>query len=166
MTHASSRVALVLVANDAAVADPAEDRAGPLVVDALNEAGWSADRRIVGAADAREVGTALDEALPGARLVVTCGGTGIRPDDVLVDVVTARLTASLPGIGEEIRRRGAALTPAALLSRVVAGIVDHGGGRTVVVTAPSSRGGARDTVAVLLSVWEPLERDLVGQERH
>ena len=57
----------------------------------------------------------------GSRVVITSGGTGIGPADVTVDAVVPLLSYQVPGICEEIRRRGAAHVASALVSREGAG---------------------------------------------
>lgn len=153
--------ARVLVVCDAALTDPTENRAGPVVEEALREVGCQTSCRVVPSAPGvlrRE----LAEAVAQADVVVTCGGQGVRPGDCVVELTRELGLVELPGIGEEIRRRGADATPAALLSRGLAGVV---GGDTVVVNAPSSRGGARDVAAVLTAVLPHLLRDLTGAAR-
>ncbi|MGH3703224.1 MAG: MogA/MoaB family molybdenum cofactor biosynthesis protein, partial [Agromyces sp.] len=56
----------------------------------------------------------------------------------------------LPGFMEELRRRGAATTPTALLSRGLAGVA----GSTLVVNLPGSAGGVRDGLGLLGDVLE------------
>jgi len=86
----------------------------------------------------------------GLDLVITTGGTGLTARDVTPEATLAVIEREVPGIAEEIRRRGAEVTPFAILSRGIAGIR----GRTLIVNLPGSVTGARDGAAVL----EPLLR--------
>ena len=64
---------------------------------------------------------------------------------------TARvLTREVPGIAEELRRRGAAEKPAGMLSRGLAGVVDSAG--ALIVNLPGSPGGVASGIPVVLSV--------------
>jgi molybdopterin biosynthesis enzyme MoaB len=56
----------------------------------------------------------------------------------------------VPGIAEELRRRGAAEKPAGMLTRGVAGVVDPHG--VLVVNLPGSPGGVASGMPVVLSV--------------
>jgi len=60
---------------------------------------------------------------------------------------------------EELRRRGAASTPLAILSRGRAGIAR---GRTVIVNLPGSSGGVRDGLALLGDVLDHILDQLHG----
>jgi molybdopterin biosynthesis enzyme MoaB len=83
-------------------------------------------------------------------MVVTCGGTGLGPRDNTTAVVRDLLSFEIPGIAEEIRRRGLQHTPQALVSREVAGaIVRPGRPAVFVLAAPGSRGGVRDALGVV-----------------
>ena len=54
-----------------------------------------------------DIETAVRTAIvQGARVVLACGGTGIGPRDRTSDVVRALIDVELPGIAEELRRRG------------------------------------------------------------
>ena len=81
---------------------------------------------------------------------MTCGGTGIGPRDRTSDVVARHLAFEIPGIAEEIRRRGLEHAAPALVSREIAGIISpESGPRVFVLCAPGSRGGVRDAIVVV-----------------
>lgn len=102
---------------------------------------------------AAEVEAAIRAALDaGARLVVTSGGTGITPQDLTPEGTVSVITTALPGIAEEIRRRGAAAVPTAILSRGVAGMAPTSAGGALIVNLPGSPGGVRDGIDVVLAV--------------
>jgi molybdenum cofactor synthesis domain-containing protein len=99
--------------------------------------------------DIEQIRSAVTDARQsGSRLVMTSGGTGIGPSDLSVDAIAPLLDYQVPGICEEIRRRGAATVASALVSREVAGVI-RGNPPTFVITAPGSRGGVRDAIDVL-----------------
>lgn len=81
----------------------------------------------------------------GVDVILTTGGTGLTPRDVTPEATRAVIEREAPGLAEEIRRRGTAATPYAILSRGVAGTR----GRTLIVNLPGSPGGVADGLAVL-----------------
>lgn len=141
-----------------------ENRSGRTLVEALEELGCDVTLTIV-PPDVDSVRAALAQAIASADVVVTSGGTGVRPGDVVVDETLALGVVELPGIAEEIRRRGTARTPVSMLSRAVCGIVRDGERRVVVLNSPSSRRGAADATSVLGEVLHHLLRDLRGVSR-
>ena len=58
----------------------------------------------------------------GCHLVVTTGGTGPAPRDVMPEATRAVLERELPGFGEIMRARTFDLAPTSILSRATAGV--------------------------------------------
>lgn len=144
-----SHLAAVVTASDRTAAGARVDTSGPLAVAALREAGFDCADPVVVPDGSGPVARALRAALDaGARLVVTTGGTGVAPRDQTPEGTAEVLDRTLPGIVEELRRRGAGQTPAALLSRGLAGVA----GRTLVVNLPGSPAAVASGMPVVLSV--------------
>lgn len=153
-----ARVAVVTV-SDRCSRGEAEDRSGPLLAGLLTDAGYDVVTDLVpdGAASVRD---AVARAVAsGARVVLTTGGTGVGPRDLTPEGTRQVVDQELPGIAEELRRRGAAHVPTAVLSRGLAGTVPGPDGRALVVNLPGSTGGVRDGWAVL----EPLVPHVLSQ---
>ena len=153
--------ALVIVASTSAAAGTAPDTTGPVVVDWLRARGFDTrDAQVV--ADGEDVGRAVDAALSAQHAVVlTTGGTGVSPSDRTPEAVTPYLDRELPGILEEVRRRGAPHVPTAVLTRGVAGFA----GDTFVMTLPGSHGGVSDSLAVLEPILDHLLAQHAGTSR-
>ena len=152
-----TRRAAVLVASTRAAAGAYEDRTGPVIADWLRSRGFEVVGPVV-VADA-VIADALSEQLAQhPHLILTTGGTGVSPDDRTPEATRALLDMELPGIAEEVRRRGTEVTPSAILSRAIAGVA----GRTLVMNLPGSSGGVRDGLAVLGDVLDHLLDQIAG----
>lgn len=81
----------------------------------------------------------------GVDVILTTGGTGMASRDVTPEATRAVVERYVPGIPEELRRRGRSATPYSTLSRGIAGIR----ARTLIVNLPGSNGGVRDGLEVL-----------------
>jgi len=152
-----TRRAAVLVASTRAAAGTYEDRTGPVIADWLR----ARDFEVVGPVvvpDAAIAPSLAELLAQHPDLLLTTGGTGVSPDDRTPEATSALLDKELPGIGEEVRRRGAEVTPTAILSRAVAGVA----GRTLVMNLPGSTGGVRDGLAVLGDVLDHLLDQISG----
>lgn len=149
----------VITVSDRCARGEAEDRSGPLAAALLADVGVRADVVVV-PDGVDSVRRAIRRALgAGARVVLTTGGTGIGPRDLTPEGTGPLLRRELPGLAEAIRARGTATVPTAVLSRGLAGIARGAAGEALVVNAPGSPGGVRDTVAVLA----PLVRHVLDQ---
>jgi len=116
-------------------------------VSLLREAGFDCADPVIVADGADSVEAALRALVAeGTGLIVTTGGTGIAPTDRTPEGTTRVLDREIPGIAEELRRRGLADTPMAVISRGLAGIVDPG---TLIVNLPGSTRAVASGVAVI-----------------
>lgn len=156
--------AAVITCSDRAAADVYEDRSGPVLRDGLRGLGFEvADPVIVPDEPARivaEIEAAIDA---GARVVLTTGGTGVGPRDVTVEATAPLLAYEVPGVAEAVRAAGAAKTPLSYLSRGLAGVTAMEP-RAFIYNAPGSRGGARDTLAVLAPLLVHIVEQLDGAD--
>ncbi|QCQ93917.1 bifunctional molybdenum cofactor biosynthesis protein MoaC/MoaB [Rhodococcus sp. SGAir0479] len=153
--------ATVLVASTGGARGTRPDTTGPAIVDWLTARGHAVRGPLV-YADA-DIRAGLADALADApALVVTTGGTGASPTDATPEATLAVLDRELPGIAEEMRRRGTEVTPHASLSRGVVGLA----GPTLVVNLPGSPGGVKDGLAVLDPILDHLLAQIAGGGVH
>lgn len=145
-----TRAAVITVSDRSAVGER-EDASGPIAVAALREAGFDCADAVVVPDGADSVERALTvEVVAGAKLILTSGGTGVGPRDRTPEGTARVITREVPGIAEELRRRGAAEKPAGMLTRGLAGVVDPHG--VLVVNLPGSPAGVASGMPVVLSV--------------
>jgi molybdopterin biosynthesis enzyme MoaB len=124
-------------------------------VGAAGSAGSVGSVGSVGSAEAAGVA-----ASPPAVILIT-GGTGVSPSDRTPEMVGPLLDLQVPGLIEELRRRGAANTPTAALTRGVAGFA----GSTFIMTLPGSPGGVRDGLGILDEVLDHLLAQRLGRSK-
>ncbi len=138
--------ALLVVSADIASGNK-PDKAGQYVKDVLTEAGLDICEHLAIADDIETIQAKIRAwADAGIDFIITLGGTGISPDDCTVEAVTPILSREMPGIMEAARHYGQQRTPYALMSRGIAGLLNH----SLIVTCPGSRKGAEETLDALL----------------
>jgi len=134
----------ILTASDRASAGLYEDISGPAIADALNDyltSEWQAVRRVV-SDDRPVVEKALIELADaeGCCLIVTTGGTGPAPRDLVPEATEAVCDKMMPGFGELMRQVSLQYVPTAILSRQTAGIR----GRCLIVNLPGKPKSIRE----------------------
>jgi molybdenum cofactor synthesis domain-containing protein len=150
--------AVVITVSDRAAAGVRADMSGPLAMEALREAGFAPEAVII-ADGADSVERALRAALAaGARLIVTTGGTGVSPRDETPEGTARVLERPLPGIAEELRRRGAEEKPAGMLTRGLAGVADQ----ALIVNLPGSPAAVTSGMPVIVSIAGHVIDQLAG----
>jgi len=154
---------VIITVSDRGARGEREDQSGPEIARMLAETGMEIIGLRIVPDEEELISRALLEGSDGedADLIVTTGGTGVSPRDVTPEATREVLDKEIPGMAEAMRRRSAALTPHAMLSRAVAGIR----GRTLIINLPGSPKGARENLEVLLPALAHAIEKIRGDQR-
>ena len=141
----------VLTISDSVARDERIDLSGPAVVQRCRELGWEVTSSLKCSDDPGQVRSHLRQLADSRRvdLILTTGGTGLGPRDNTPEATLDIAEKVIPGLAEEMRRKGAELTPHAVLSRGVAVVRNV----SLILNLPGSPKGAvesLDTLAQLL----------------
>jgi molybdopterin adenylyltransferase len=144
------RVAILTI-SDSVARDERIDLSGPAVVQRCRELGWEVTSSLKCSDDPDQVRSHLRQLADSRRvdLILTTGGTGLGPRDNTPEATLDVAEKVIPGLSEEMRRKGAEQTPTAVLSRGVA-VARH---LSLILNLPGSPKGAvesLDTLAQLL----------------
>jgi molybdopterin adenylyltransferase len=153
----------VITISDRVSAGQMEDQSGPALIRLLAAAQFDVSGpEVVPDVEQRISRAILAAAGGGADLVVTTGGTGLGPRDVTPQATSAVIDFEVPGLGEAMRRVGAASTPMAALSRSMAGVR----GRTLILNVPGSVKGATESLEAVMAMLGHAIRLLQGNTAH
>ena len=141
----------VLTISDSVARDERIDLSGPAVVQRCRELGWEVTSSLKCSDDPGQVRSHLRQLADSRRvdLILTTGGTGLGPRDNTPEATLDIAEKVIPGLAEEMRRKGSEQTPTAVLSRGVAVVRNV----SLILNLPGSPKGAvesLDTLAQLL----------------
>jgi molybdenum cofactor synthesis domain-containing protein len=156
------RVAILTI-SDSVARGEREDLSGPALVATCRGLGWEVTSALRCSDDPATVRSQIRAVADSSHvdLLLTTGGTGLGPRDNTPEATLDVAERVIPGLPEEMRRRGAEKTPTAVLSRGYAVVR----GTTVIINLPGSPKGAvesLETVARLL----PHAVEVVRGARH
>lgn len=140
----------VLTSSDSGHAGQRVDIGGDAVVDLMIKNGHElVDRRLLpddrdGLAEAMRQWSSSGE----VQLILTTGGTGLGPRDVIPEATRRVIGYEVPGMTEAMRATSLKITPMAMLSRAVVGVAN----KTLIVNLPGNPKGAIETLEVVLPV--------------
>ena len=137
----------VLTISDSVASGERVDLSGPAVVQRCRELGWEVSSSQKCSDDPEQVRSHLRKLADSRQvdLVLTTGGTGLGPRDNTPEATLEVGEKVIPGLAEQMRRKGAELTPTAVLSRGVA-VVRH---RSLILNLPGSPKGAVESLDAL-----------------
>jgi molybdopterin adenylyltransferase len=134
----------VLTISDSAAKGEREDASGPAVVAFCRGLGWEIIETLRLPDEQAAIREQLSSIADSSRadIIFTTGGTGIGPRDNTPEATIAIADRLIPGVSEEMRRKGMEKTPAAVLSRAVTAVR----ARTIIVNLPGSPKGAVESL--------------------
>src|SRR5260370_5753796 len=131
----------VLTISDSVTKGEREDLSGPAVIAFCRGLGWEITSALHVSDDPANIREQLRAVADSGRVdvLLTTGGTGIGPRDNTPEATQAIADRIVPGLSDEMRRKGRGHAPAALLSRCTAAVRTE----TLIVNLPGStkRGG-------------------------
>jgi molybdopterin adenylyltransferase len=140
------RVAVLTISDSVSRGDR-DDLSGPAVVAFCRGLNWEIVETLRVSDDLAAVRDQLRALADSGRLdlILTTGGTGIGPRDNAPEATQAIAERIIPGIAEEMRRKGLEKTLTAVLSRGMAA----SRGKTLIVNLPGSPKGATESIEAI-----------------
>jgi molybdenum cofactor synthesis domain-containing protein len=137
----------VLTISDSVARSERIDLSGPAVIQRCRDLGWEVTSSLKCSDDPGQVRSHLRQLADSRRvdLILTTGGTGLGPRDNTPEATLDVAEKIIPGLAEEMRRKGAELTPNAILSRGVAVVRDL----CLILNLPGSPKGAVESLDAL-----------------
>ena len=138
----------VITSSDSGYAGKREDVSGPVIEEMVAEYGYEVVHRELLPDDLEMLRDAMiriaDEDM--ADLILTTGGTGFSPRDVMPEATTAASERLVPGIPEAMRAYSMQFTKRAMLSRAASGIRKS----TLIGNLPGSPKAVRECLEYIL----------------
>jgi molybdopterin adenylyltransferase len=140
----------VLTISDSVMKGEREDLSGPAVVAFCRGLGWEITSALHVSDDPANIREQLRAVADSGRVdvLLTTGGTGIGPRDNTPEATEAVADRIVPGLSEEMRRKGLEKTPTAVLSRGTAAIRM----KTLIVNLPGSPKGAVESLEAVANL--------------
>ena len=153
--------AAVITSSDSGYAGKREDLSGPAIEEMLKEAGYEVVSRTILPDDQEKLEAELISICDEGRgdLILTTGGTGFSPRDVMPEATAAVAERMVPGIPEAMRAYSMQYTKRTMLSRAASGIRRQ----TLIVNLPGSPKAVRECLEYILPELEHGLQILLGE---
>ncbi len=139
--------AAVLVCSDSTFAGKREDKSGIMIREMLEKYNTEVVDYTILPDEPEEIKKQILEWVKqDVPFIFTIGGTGLGPRDKTVEAVKSIIERDADGISEAMRSYGQMRTPLAMMSRSVAGSINH----SLIITLPGSSDGVRESLEAIL----------------
>ena len=140
--------AAIITSSDSGYAGKREDVSGPVIAEMVREAGYEVVWQKVLPDDQAMLEEAMKEICDEGKadLLLTTGGTGFSPRDVMPEATLAVAERMVPGIPEAIRAYSMTITNRAMLSRATAGIRK----KTLIINLPGSPKAVKESLEYII----------------
>ena len=155
----SYKAAVITVSDKCSVGERV-DTSGPAVAKMLSDAGFEViyssivpDERSMIAKELRKCGEEI-----GADIIITTGGTGLSERDVTPEATRDVISREIPAIPQAMLHYSLNITPRAMLSRAVAGVM----GRSLIINLPGSEKAAKENLSAVVGTLDHALKMLAG----
>lgn len=123
-----------------------EDLSGPEIKKWAGRKGYSIAAEAIVPDEIERIKERLIEfASKSIDLILTTGGTGFAPRDLTPEATLQVVERIAPGFAEAMRQRSMEITPHAMLSRAVSGILN----RSLIINLPGSPKAVRENLEII-----------------
>ncbi len=151
----------VITLSDRSYAKERVDQSGPILVDYMEEHGFSVVHTCILPDDENQLmdvlSTCCDEET--VDIILTTGGTGLSPRDRTPEATEQIIHRKVPGISEYMRAKSMEITPRGMLSRGITGIRHN----TLIVNLPGSPKAARECLSFIIDILPHALSTMKGQ---
>jgi molybdenum cofactor synthesis domain-containing protein len=139
----------IITSSDRASRGEQEDLSGPLIREMVEAEGFQVASYTLLPDEQALLETELRRLCDShiVDLIITTGGTGFSPRDLMPEATAAVAERQVPGIGEAMRWNSLGITPRAMLSRGIAAIRAE----TLIVNLPGSPKAVRENLGSILA---------------
>jgi len=158
----------ILTLSDRSSRGERADSSGPELARLIQAQGWSVAKQEVLPDDESAIRDTLINWSDNGEVdvLLTTGGTGFSPRDVTPEATRAVIERDAPGLAEAMRAASLAITPHAMLSRIVTGIRK----RTLILNLPGNPKGAVENLEIIMPVLphavQLLRDDPISESTH
>jgi molybdopterin adenylyltransferase len=158
----------ILTSSDRSSRRERPDLSGPALADLVTAQGWTVVRTAIVPDDLEALRETLSAWADGGEMdiILTTGGTGFAPRDVIPEATSLVIDRQAPGLSEAMRLESRKVTPHSMLSRGIAGMR----GSVLIINLPGSPKAAVENLQVVLPVLahavELLKEDPEAEKHH
>lgn len=144
--------AAIITSSDSGYAGEREDLSGPVIKEIAEKAGYQVVSMDLLPDDRKMLSDKMKEIADNnvAELILTTGGTGFSPRDVMPEATEDIIERRVPGIPEAMRAYSMTITKRAMLSRAAAGIRK----KTLIINLPGSPKAVRESLEYIIDTLD------------